>query len=105
MLAAIDVGSNAMRMSVGAVDGPRGLHVLETLRAPVRLGKDVFTTGAIGEETTERAVEAFRTFHAALQRHNVRRYRAVATSALREATNRDLFTERVAEASGIRIDV
>ena len=60
--AAIDVGSNAMRLAIGTVDGDRKVTVVENLREPVRLGQDVFTTGAIAEQTIDNSVEAFLRF-------------------------------------------
>jgi exopolyphosphatase/guanosine-5'-triphosphate,3'-diphosphate pyrophosphatase len=104
-IAAIDVGSNAMRMAVGNVNGSRRLELLESIREPVRLGQDVFTQGLISEETIERAIEAFVRFRKIIDAHNVQRARAVATSALREAFNRDIVIDRIAQASGIEVHV
>jgi exopolyphosphatase/guanosine-5'-triphosphate,3'-diphosphate pyrophosphatase len=50
-IAAIDIGSNAMRMVIGRVDHEGKLETIENLRLPVRLGQDVFSNGQIGEET------------------------------------------------------
>ena len=103
--AAIDVGSNAMRLAIGTVDGDTKVTVVENLREPVRLGQDVFTTGAIAEHTIESSVEAFRRFRTAVDGRGAKWTKAVATSATREATNRDLFLDRIAQASGIDIAV
>jgi exopolyphosphatase/guanosine-5'-triphosphate,3'-diphosphate pyrophosphatase len=103
--AAIDVGSNAMRLSIGTVDGERKLSVVDNLREPVRLGQDVFTTGAIAEQTIESAVEAFKRFRDAVDARGAKWTKAVATSATREASNRDLFIDRISQASGIDIGV
>ncbi len=104
-IAAIDVGSNALRLAIASVDGERKLTSLENIREPVRLGHDVFSGGAISNETIELASEAFLRFKAALDLHGVSSSKAVATSALREATNRDLFLDRMAHASGIDLTV
>ena len=61
-LAAIDVGSNAIRMIVAETNGKGGFSVLETSRESIRLGKDVFSEGHVFDETIERAQEAFRRF-------------------------------------------
>jgi len=103
--AAIDVGSNAIRLAIGNVDGERKLSVVENLREPVRLGQDVFTSGAIAEQTIENAAEAFKRFRSAVDARGAKWTKAVATSATREATNRDLFIDRIAQASGIDIGV
>lgn len=104
-LAAIDVGSNALRLVVGSVDGDRKLTILENLRESVRLGQDVFTQGSMTEETLSRAAEAFVRFRAAVDLHGVRWTKAVATSAVREALNRETFVRRMAETAAIEVDV
>lgn len=104
-LAAIDVGTNALRLVIGSVDGERKLTLVENIRDPVRLGQDVFTKGSISEETIDRAVEAFVRFKAAIDQHSAKWTKAVATSATREAFNKEIFLDRIAQASGIEIEV
>jgi exopolyphosphatase/guanosine-5'-triphosphate,3'-diphosphate pyrophosphatase len=94
MIGAIDVGTNAMRMAVGFVDGDRKVHLVEDHREPVRLGAEVFSGGNISSETGWRAVRALKKFRERLERHRVEHVRAVATSALREARNKNRFVER-----------
>ena len=102
-LAAIDVGSNAMRLAIGFMDHSRKLHIVEDLREPVRLGQDVFTKGSISLETTQRAIQAFRHFKELIDQHQVIKTRAVATSAVRESRNRDAFLKKVFQSSGIEL--
>ncbi len=102
-IAAIDVGSNAMRLVVGIVDRDRTLTILESIRDPVRLGGDVFRNGFIAEETLDKTADAFQRFKSVLESHAVTWTRAVATSAAREAANREIFLDRVAQASGIEV--
>jgi len=102
-LCSIDVGSNAMRLAIGFVDRNRTLHVVEDLREPVRLGQDVFTKGSISRETTQKAVEAFKRFKEVIEQHQAIQTRAIGTSALREARNRDAFVKKIAQASGIEL--
>ncbi len=104
-LAAIDVGSNAIRLAIGSVNGDRKLTIVENIREPVRLGQDVFKKGTIAEDTIERAMEAFVRFKQLIENHGAKWSRAVATSATREALNRELFIDRVAQASGIELNV
>jgi exopolyphosphatase/guanosine-5'-triphosphate,3'-diphosphate pyrophosphatase len=104
-LAAIDVGSNAIRLIIGDVDGERKINVVESLRDPVRLGQDVFTKGSISEETIDRAAEAFGKFREAIDTKGAKWTKAVATSAAREALNREIFIDRIAQTSGIEISV
>ncbi|MHB2020692.1 MAG: Ppx/GppA phosphatase family protein [Candidatus Xenobia bacterium] len=104
-VAAIDVGSNAMRMVIANVSRHGDVTPVASLREAVRLGQDVFTDGLISEETTERALEAFGRFRQQVGEHGVRAVRAVATSALREAHNREMFVDRVAQETGIEIQI
>lgn len=105
LLAAIDIGSNALRLAIASVDATRTLTLQEVLREPIRLGQDVFLSGTIEEPTIAAATEAFLRFRETIDRHGVRWTRAVATSALREAMNRELFLDRIAQAAGIEIEV
>lgn len=102
----VDIGSNAIRMQVIEVrEGAVAPIVLDTRREPVRLGQDVFLTGSIPEASIARAVEALRSFRAGCERWQVRGVRAVATSAVREATNRDEIVQRLEEVAGIHVEV
>ncbi|MCL4512990.1 MAG: Ppx/GppA family phosphatase [Candidatus Eremiobacteraeota bacterium] len=103
--AAVDVGSNAMRMAVGSINGEIKVEILENARESVRLGQDVFKNRLISEKTTERAVEAFIAFRKILYKYGIKHIRAVGTSALREAANRDVFIDRIARSSDIYLQV
>ncbi len=103
--AAIDVGSNAMRMAVGRFNARGELSVIASCRAPVRLGRDVFRGGAISSAVMEQGIAAFAEFEMMLNEYRVTRYRAVATSALRDASNSAEFIQRVERATGISIEV
>ena len=113
-LAAIDIGSNALRLRIVEVDpptlgpdGPRFTAFRDVFvdRAPVRLGHDVFTKGRIEPGVIGAAVGALRRFRAAMDGAKVDRYRAVATSAAREAANGELFAERAEREAGVHVDV
>ncbi len=113
-LAAIDIGSNAFRLRIVEVDppvmtaqGPRFLPFRDVLldRAAVRLGHDVFTKGRIETGVIGAACEALRRFRTAMDVAKVDRYRAVATSAAREASNGDVFVERAEREAGVHVEV
>ncbi len=113
-LAAIDIGSNALRLRIVESDppviGPDGAHFTPFRdvfvdRSPVRLGHDVFTKGFIEPGVIGAACEALRRFRAAMEGAKVDRYRAVATSAAREAQNGDLFVERAEREAGVHVEV
>jgi len=104
-LAAVDIGSNAIRLVIGQIDDHGDISVLKKFREPVRLGQDVFSTGEISAKTLEKALAAFVRFRNRLKEGQIKYVKAVATSALREAKNRDQFISDVKKASGISIDV
>ena len=103
-IAAIDVGSNAMRMLIAQILPGFQLRPLQVLREPVRLGKDVFTSGVISERNLRRSVAAFRKFKTAIEKAGVSHFRAVATSATRESSNRDAFLDSILKETGIPLE-
>jgi exopolyphosphatase / guanosine-5'-triphosphate,3'-diphosphate pyrophosphatase len=104
-IAAIDVGSNAIRLAIANVNTDGGYQLVHTVREPVRLGQDVFTKGTISPHTVDRLVERFIDFKQKLDEHAVAQVKAVGTSALREALNRDLVLRSVNKATGIEISI
>ncbi len=104
-IAAIDAGSNAIRLAIAEVRPGAGLAVVETERFPVRLGHRVFLERRLDAATIARAAEAFRRLRRLLDRYQVKSYRAVATSAAREARNRQVLLRRIRRVSGIRLEV
>ena len=103
-VAAIDAGSNAIRFVVADFDAPTSYTVVRRIREPVRLGYGVFTGGGLDEDTMNRATAAFRLFRREIDAHGVEHFRAVATSATREAENRDAFLAGVLAESGIELE-
>jgi len=104
-ISAIDVGSNAMRMVIGEVDKGWRVNTIENIRLPVRLGQDVFSKGYLEEKTIQQTEEAFLFFKHMAESFDIHRLRAVATSAAREAGNRDLLLDRVFRTSGIEVEI
>lgn len=106
----VDLGSNAIRTQIVEIQrdpggGAPATRVLSSHREPVRLGKDVFLTGEIPEPTVAAAVEVMRRFREACDALGVSHVRAIATSATREAGNRDLIVEQIRAATGIEVEV
>jgi exopolyphosphatase/guanosine-5'-triphosphate,3'-diphosphate pyrophosphatase len=104
-LAAIDVGSNAMRLAVGKVRRRGRVEVIETAREPVRLGQDVFSRGDLSPQTIDRTVQAFRRFSCTIGRHNVEHTAAIATSAAREAENGAELASVIRAETGIDVNI
>lgn len=104
-IAAIDAGSNAVRLSVARAYSALDIEPLQNERYPLRLGEGVFVRHRFSEEIFKKSVKAFRHFREVLEEHGVTRYRAVATSASREARNREAFVKVIKRKSGIRLEV
>lgn len=106
--AVIEIGTTSTRMIVAHVDKNGRAHPLEFLQQAVSLGKDTFTKGTIEKGTVSDCVRALRNFRRVLEEYGISaddQVRAVATTAVREASNRDAFIDRVYIATGIRVEV
>lgn len=104
-LAAIDVGSNALRLRVIEASAPGQVREIASERAAVRLGREVFLEGRLAAETMFEAVEALRRFRDVMRAAGVESYRAVATSAVREAQNAVVLVERAWREANISLEV
>jgi exopolyphosphatase / guanosine-5'-triphosphate,3'-diphosphate pyrophosphatase len=104
-IAAIDAGSNAVRLSVARAYSALDIEPLVTERFPLRLGEGVFVRHRFSEEVLNKGVKAFRHLRAIMDEFGVTKYRAVATSASREAQNRNTLIHRVKQATGIILEV
>jgi len=104
-LAVIDMGASAIRLTIAEPDRNGGLRIVEEASRGVLLGKDTFTHGRITASTMEAALKVLEGFSLLLQEHDVSRVRAVATSAVREASNSDTFLDRVRLRTGLSVDV
>lgn len=107
--AAIDIGSNAVRVLIANVveahNHPPKFMKSAMVRVPIRLGEDSFTVGEISAKNTKRMVRAMKAFKHIMKINNVEHYMACATSALREAKNAKEVVEKIAHKTGIHIDV
>jgi exopolyphosphatase/guanosine-5'-triphosphate,3'-diphosphate pyrophosphatase len=103
-VAGIDAGSNAMRFLAVEYTRPDSGTVLEQIRTPVRLGHRTFLTGRLDEATMDAAVQAFVQYGRLMRSLGVTRYRAVATSAVRESENGAAFMDRVRAEAGLELE-
>lgn len=103
-LGAIDAGSNAIRVVIAEL-APTEIIRIEAERIAVRLGHNAFTRGELDSSTIDAAVAAFVHFRQRFDHHGVSIYRAVATSAVRNASNRDVLLHRLYHEAGIELDV
>jgi exopolyphosphatase/guanosine-5'-triphosphate,3'-diphosphate pyrophosphatase len=107
--AAIDIGSNAMRLLVTNIIEENGKETQfsksSLVRVPIRLGQDAFTVGEITEENIDRMVDAMKAFKLIMKVHKVEKYMACATSALREAYNGKEVVEIIKKKADVKIEI
>ena len=106
--AAIDVGSNAVRILITNVVSYKKKTVFlknALVRVPIRLGQDAFTSGKISDKNIKRMIKSMKAFKLLMEVHGVKDYLAFATSALRDAENGPYLVEKVLKKSGIKIEI
>ncbi|MFN3875455.1 MAG: exopolyphosphatase [Flavobacteriales bacterium] len=106
--AAIDIGSNAVRLLVGEVierDDHPVIKKQTLVRAPIRLGEDVFDLGAISNAKRDYLIKTLKAYRLLAEVYNVKYMRCCATSAMREAANSEQVRARVEMESGVHIEV
>lgn len=108
LVAVIDIGATSIRMSVAEISADGTHRTLDTLVQAVDLGREAFDTRRISRATIERSASILRRYQRVLREYGIRntsQIRVVATSAVREATNRLAFTDRIYIATGLVVDV
>lgn len=106
--AAIDIGSNAVRLLIGDVverDDHPVIKKTSLIRVPIRLGADVFDSGAISPAKRDHLIKSLKAFRLLTEVYGVHYLRCCATSAMREATNSAEVLARVEMESGVHVEV
>lgn len=107
--AAIDIGSNAMRLLITNIVEQEGkepqFNKSALIRVPIRLGQDAFTVGEICQDNIDRMIDAMEAFRLLMKVYKVEKYKACATSAMREAYNGKEVAEIISQKSKIDIDI
>ncbi|SHE75812.1 exopolyphosphatase / guanosine-5'-triphosphate,3'-diphosphate pyrophosphatase [Psychroflexus salarius] len=108
-IAAIDIGSNAVRLLISTITEPKDKPVTfkktSLVRVPIRLGQDVFTTGEISNYNQKRMLKTMKAFKFLMECHEIEDYRACATSAMRDASNRNELVETIKQQTNISIEI
>ncbi len=108
LLSAIDIGSNAVRLFFSNVFEQDGQLVVEKTaltRVPLRLGEDVFTKNVVSEEKIRKLCQTMHAFRLLIEVNEPKAWKACATSAMREAENREEIIDRVAREAGVTIHI
>src|SRR6185295_12132083 len=104
-IAAIDVGSNSIRMIVADVRADGSMDVVDEMKVHPRLGRGMDATRALSTESMDLAVDGIQRMVTLAKQLGAHRIEAVATSAVRDAQNAELFLARVKQATGIKLRI
>lgn len=108
IFAAIDIGSNAVRLLFSHVHEQKGKAIFkkgELIRLPIRLGDDSFTKQEISQEKADKLVTAMKGFAELIKVFDVKGFKACATSAMRDAKNGDEIIKRIKKESGLEVEI
>ena len=107
--AAIDIGSNAVRLLIKSIDSEATdksrFKKLQLLRVPLRLGFDIFNDGVLSEQKADKLRRLMKAYRQMMKIYDVKAYRACATSAMRDAKNGPDVISRIRKDTGIDIDI
>ena len=107
--AAIDIGSNAVRLLIKSIDREavqeKKIKKVMMLRVPLRLGFDVFSIGELSEKKADKLRRLMKAFRQLMKIYDVDDYRACATSAMRDARNGMMIIKKIEKDTGIRIEI
>ena len=105
VIAAINVGSDFLRMSIAQLNPEGTLMILENASLPNNIGKDTYTKRRISPKTIKETCAGLKGFSKLMKDYGVKIYRAVATSGLHEADNRDYIIEQIRLVAGIDVEI
>ena len=108
LFAAIDIGTNAGRIMIGKVTFENGHEIVQPIqlvRAPLRLGEDVFETGEISEQKLKKFILTMRSFKLLAAAYDIKKIKTYATSAMREANNNDYVIDKIYKKTKLKIEI
>ncbi|GAB2772053.1 Ppx/GppA phosphatase family protein [Salinimicrobium soli] len=107
--AAIDIGSNAVRLLISTVTEQEDRDPLfkktSLVRVPIRLGADVFISRKISQDNITRMIDTMQAFKLLMKSHRIEKYRACATSAMRESENGEEVARMIENETGVKINI
>ncbi|PKM95138.1 MAG: hypothetical protein CVU84_07390 [Firmicutes bacterium HGW-Firmicutes-1] len=105
IIAAIDVGSHALRMKIGELKNNGDFRELENFRRVAALGHDTFTNSKVSFESVDKVCDILKTFKSTMNDYGIKVYKAMATSAIREASNREYIVDQIKLKTDLDISV
>lgn len=105
LVAVLDMGASAIRLAIAELKPNQRPHIVEQASKGVQLGRDTFSLGAIRSQTIDAAIAALAGFQQLMNEYGVNQVHAIATSAVREARNGDMFLDRIQARTGVVFDI
>ena len=102
--AVLDIGSNSIKLVIGEKAGDE-MKILESLKNVVPIGRNTFFRGRIAQETINQTISFLEKYQQRLTEYDVKEVMIIATTAVREAANRDMFVDTVMRKTGLKVDV
>ncbi len=102
--AVLDIGSNSIKLVIGEKSGD-DIKILESLRNVVPIGRNTFLRGRIAQETINQTTSLLEKYQERIREYDVSEVVVIATTAVREASNRDIFTDTVFRKTGFKVEV
>ncbi len=104
-VAVIDIGSSGIRMIIAEVGTKSEIRYLENVQKPIPLGRDVFSTGRISSAVMRESLAILKNYKSLLEEYGIKKVQVVATSAVREAANRENFIDQIFVRTGMDVEV
>lgn len=103
--ASIDVGSFEIEMGIYEIDAVRGIRLLDSMRHVIALGSDTYTSGVISFGLAQELIAVLKDFTEIMKTYRCAAYRAIATSAMREAENSAIVLDQIHTRTGIEVEI
>ena len=103
-IAAIDIGSNYLRMSIAEINTDEVIKILEDVIKPINIGKDTFTSKKISIQTMHQTCYHLKNFTQLIRDYRVKSYKAISTSGIREAENKQYILEQIRLRTGLNVE-
>jgi len=104
IIAAIDIGANYLKMTIGEINEVGQMKILEDVVKPTKIGKDTFSNARISVDTIHETCDDLKGFVRLMKDYKIKYYRAVATSGIAEAQNKQYVFEQIRLRTGLNIE-
>lgn len=105
IVASINIGANYLHMIIAEITSDKNVNILEDLTKPSNIGRDTYSSKRISIDTIQQTCSDLKGFAMLMKDYRIKNYKAVSTSGIREAENREYIVEQIRLSSGIKVDI